>query len=103
MWNYDEEYLDVDITAVLHHGYNSWNEFTDFISYKTLLVPQREKNLGAKTSYAYTFAEEYFFEGNGNVMLTFPYKVGEAVQKHEFQWEYASVYGGVNGQKKGGA
>ncbi|MBE6590728.1 MAG: MBL fold metallo-hydrolase [Ruminococcaceae bacterium] len=103
MWNYDEEYLDVDITAVLHHGYNSWNEFTDFISYKTLLVPQREKNLGAETSYAYTFAEEYFFEGNGNVMLTFPYKVGEAVQKHEFQWEYASVYGGVNGQKKGGA
>jgi hypothetical protein len=103
MWNYDPAYLDVDITTILHHGYNTWDEFSNFINYKTLLVPQREKNLGAATSYALSLADEYYYEGNGNVMLTFPYKVGEAVQKHEFKWQHGAAYGIPVGEKIAGA
>ena len=105
--SYDPEYLESDIFSVLHHTYNTWDDFTNYINYKTLFVPQREKAVSAanKTLFDKALANggEIFWEGNGNVFLTFPYEVGQAEQKHEFAWQYAHVYGFKDGEKTTGA
>ena len=93
MRTFDQEYLEMDIMAVQHHGINVHNEFSDFISVKTLLYP----NFGIYGSFeegqswggswqASVTRNEYLQKNvlesldylNGTVVLTFPYEVGEA-------------------------
>lgn len=93
MRTFDKEYMEMDIMAVQHHGINVHNEFSDFISVKTLLYP----NFGIYGSFeegqswggswqASVTRNEYLQKNvlesldylNGTVVLTFPYKVGEA-------------------------
>ena len=93
MRTFDKEYLEMDIMAVQHHGINVHNEFSDFISVKTLLYP----NFGIYGSFeegqswggswqASVTRNEYLQKNvlesldylDGTMVLTFPYKVGEA-------------------------
>lgn len=93
MRTYDAEDFEMDIMAVSHHGINVHNEFSDFITVKTLLYP----NFGIYGSFeegqswggswqASVTRNEYLQENvlesfsylDGTQVLTFPYKVGTA-------------------------
>lgn len=93
MRTFDSEDLDMDIMAVSHHGINVHNEFSDYISVKTLLYP----NFGIYGSFeegqswggswqASVTRNEYLQENvlesysyiDGTIVMTFPYKVGTA-------------------------
>ena len=93
MRTYDEEDFEMDIMAVQHHGINVHNEFSDFITVKTLLYP----NFGTQGSFlegqswggswqASVYRNEYLQENvlecisylDGTQVLTFPYELGTA-------------------------
>lgn len=93
MRTYDEEDFVMDIMAVQHHGINVHNEFSDFITVKTLLYP----NMGTQGMYktgvswggSWQASEDRneYLQGkalesisyiDGTQVLTFPYKVGTA-------------------------
>ena len=98
---FDKSYLDVDVYAVSHHGINVYNYFTDFMTVKTALYPNwRVGSLWQDTSertnlsrvednkhLVESVAEAYSHE-NGTVVLTFPYKVGEAKILGQTEWIY---------------
>lgn len=103
MNTFDRSYCDVDIFAVLHHGINVYNYFTDFVqadtalytSWRTLspfhehteyLVSRIEENEHLKES-----VKECFSYGDGTVVLTFPYTVGAAKILPKNQWIYGDV------------
>lgn len=93
MRTYDSEDLEMDVMAVSHHGINVHDEFSDFISVKTLLYP----NFGIYGSFeegqswggswqASVTRNEYLQQNvlesysyiDGTIVMTFPYKVGTA-------------------------
>lgn len=93
MRTYDEEDFVMDIMAVQHHGINVHNEFSDFVTVKTLLYP----NMGTQGMYktgvswggSWQASEDRneYLQGkalesisyiDGTQVLTFPYKVGTA-------------------------
>lgn len=93
MRTYDEEDFVMDIMAVQHHGINVHNEFSDFITVKTLLYPnmgtQGMYKTGVSWSASWQASEdrnEYLQEKalealsyiDGTQVLSFPYKVGSA-------------------------
>jgi len=93
MRTYDKEYLEMDIMAVQHHGINVHNEFSDFIKVKTLLYPnfgiygsfEEGQSWGGswqasveRNKYLQQNVEESLSYLDGTVVMTFPYKVGEA-------------------------
>lgn len=79
MKNYDSKYFDVDVMTLMHHGFNTKNEFTDFCTVKTLLLtvrdvlPVRKAN---ENDYLKSQVQEYFAWGDGTKVLEFPYEVG---------------------------
>jgi len=93
MRTYDAEDFEMDIMGVSHHGINVHNEFSDFVSVKTLLYPnfgiygsfEEGKSWGGSWQASVT-RNEYLQEGvlesysylEGTVVLTFPYEVGTA-------------------------
>lgn len=102
---YDKEYFELDVFAVLHHGINVYDYFTDYCTLKTILYTTR--NLGSL--YTATFAErpeenahlkkaaqECLSHGNGTVVLEFPYKIGTAKTMEPCDWRYD---GGVRNGK----
>ena len=98
---FDKSYLDVDVYAVSHHGINVYNYFTDFMTAQTALYPNwRVGSLWEDTStrtdltriednkhLVDSVAEAYSHE-NGTVVITFPYKVGEAKTLGQTEWKY---------------
>lgn len=93
MRTYDKEDFELDIMAVQHHGVNVHNEFSDFVSVKTLLYPyfgtQGMYKTGPSWGGSWQASEarnEYLHEKvlesitylDGTVVLTFPYKIGSA-------------------------
>ena len=94
---YEEDYFDLDVFAVLHHGINVYDYFTDYCTLKTILYTTR--NLGSL--YTATFAErpeenaylkksakEVLSHGNGTVVLTFPYEIGTSQTMEPCDWRY---------------
>ena len=93
MRTYDEEDFVMDIMAVQHHGINVHNEFSDFITVKTLLYPLTGTQGMYKTGVTWggdfqisvdrnNYLQEKVLESisyiDGTQVLTFPYKVGSA-------------------------
>lgn len=102
---YAEEYFELDVFAVLHHGINVYDYFTDYCKLNTILYTTR--NLGSL--YTATFAErpeenahlkevakEYLSHGNGTVILSFPYEIGTSKTAAPCDWRYD---GGVRNGK----
>ncbi|MBQ9393529.1 MAG: hypothetical protein IJU18_06025 [Oscillospiraceae bacterium] len=88
---YDQEYLDMNIMAVQHHGINVHNDFTDFIKVDTLLYPYYTDNgmyrsgpvwggsfqaSEDRNAYLQATVKEWMHYGTGGKILTFPYEVG---------------------------
>lgn len=112
---YDKKYFDLDIFAVLHHGINVYNYFTDYCKVKTLLYTSR--NVGSlytatwaarkeENAYLQAAVEESLSHGNGTVVLTFPYKVGTSETMKPCDWRYTNgkrdgrIWDVINGRKE---
>ena len=103
---FDESYLELDMFVVLHHGINSYDYFTDYITPKTVLYPNyqvgsiwygvpegyRKANLETVegNEHLVEVAEEVYSCENGTVVLTFPYKLGQAEILEPCDWKYTN-------------
>ena len=77
---YSSEYLSCDIFHVLHHGYNTWNDFTDYVKCTVAIDSAPElRSANAANYYLKDRVKEWLNWGDGGKVLTFPYKVGTAV------------------------
>ncbi len=75
---YSREYLNLDIFTLNHHGYDTWNEFTDYATIKTLLITARKDTpvrQAEQNDYIRSKVQEWFAWGDGTKILTFPYQV----------------------------
>ena len=105
MQTYDQDYLNMDIMVVQHHGINVHQEFTDYIKVKTLLYPywgidgvfaEGQDWPGSwqasvhRNKYLHGTVEECLSFGDGTKILEFPYEVGTAVSLplNEEQFEF---------------
>ena len=95
MDTYEKSFLDFDVFETLHHDENTWDGFTDYCTYKTILHantnwpwPQgyeASKKLDAKAEAA---GGEWLSNKDGTYVLTFPYTVGTAKLRDNFDWIY---------------
>lgn len=96
---YEPEYLSTDLFAVLHHGINVYNYFTDYTTWKTVLYPNfRVGSIweGIRTDLSRTEDNKHLVEvaaetiscENGTVVLGFPYKIGQAKIMEPCDWRY---------------
>ena len=102
---YDKSYFVLDVYVVSHHGMNVYSNFVKHITPKTLLYPcfragSLYKAIGPNGENWSHFAretenaalrkkaQEFFSHGHGTVVMTFPYKVGQAQTLAICKWEY---------------
>lgn len=95
---YDQEYFDVEIFSVLHHGINVYDYLTDYISYETLLYTSIRKGSMFEPTSKYAWleenahmqekAKETYTRGEGTIVMEFPYAVGTAKQLEPCDWRY---------------
>lgn len=91
MATYDREYFDMDMMTLMHHGFNTRDEFTDFCKVKTLIIPMRDRTPARQANendYVKANVEEYFYWGDGTKVLTFPYTVGSYESLPVKEWIY---------------
>lgn len=91
MATYDRAYLDVDVMTLMHHGFNTNDEFTDYCKVKTLLLTVRDKLpvcRANENNYLKENVEEYFAWGDGTKVLTFPYTIGNYETLPNNKWKY---------------
>ena len=98
---FDKEYFDMEIFIPFHHGINVYDHFTNYCTYDTVLYPSwramsiwetredlkaelENDNLKAKAKEVYHF-------GEGTVVVTFPYHVGEAEVLEGFTATYVPL------------
>lgn len=111
---YDKDYFDVEVFAVLHHGINVFDYFTDYCTIDTLLYTSR--NHGSmytatwaareeENEYLKETAAENLSHGDGTVILAFPYKVGSSENAPLCDWRYdngerpGKIWDVINGRK----
>ena len=96
---FPEEYFDVEVFAVSHHGINTYNYFTDYCTVDTALFtsfrmgslytsPNLKSSRIEETAYLLENVKEAYHHGDGTVVLTFPYKVGTAETLPMSDWRY---------------
>ena len=94
---YDAEDFKVDVFSVPHHALNVRNSFTDFCKPITVLYTTWKTEDFSEhdyykrveeNKYLKEAATEWYTWAKGTVVLTFPYKVGEAVVLPETAWIY---------------
>lgn len=88
---YDSDYLDIDIFSLLHHGFNTRNDFTDYTKVKTVLVTVRDRTPKRRTeqnAYLKERVQEWIMWGDGTKVFTFPYEVGCYECLPNFEWKY---------------
>jgi len=107
METYDQEYLEMNVMAVQHHGINVHNEFSDFVKVDTLLYPyyynighfKEDANWGGsfqisidRNEYLHTLVKENLTYGDGGKVLTFPYTVGtyKTVERRPDRGDYST-------------
>jgi beta-lactamase superfamily II metal-dependent hydrolase len=83
MTAYDKEYLHFDLFQVLHHGHNTWDEFTDYCSFGTLLFcsPVVDKffvGMSGPNGHLIDVADDFYVSHSNSTVFTFPYKLGSA-------------------------
>ena len=85
---YNPLFLSFDVMTAMHHGSDTWNDFTDFSSVKTVLIPRHVFVESEANLYLKEKAEEVMIYGDGSKVLTFPYKVGTTVTLPHMEWIY---------------
>jgi hypothetical protein len=78
----------MDVMTAMHHGSDTWNDFTDFSSVKTVLIPRHVFVESEANLYLKDKAEEVMIYGDGSKVLSFPYQVGTAVTLPHMEWIY---------------
>ncbi|MBR4768639.1 MAG: hypothetical protein IK088_06650 [Lachnospiraceae bacterium] len=89
MRTYSRDYLDLDVMTLMHHGFNTDDEFTDYCRLKTLLVTTHDKTPVSRANqndHLKANVQEYFSWGNGTKILSFPYKVGNYESLPPREW-----------------
>lgn len=96
---FEQEYFELDVFSVLHHGINVYDYFTGYCTIKTLLYTNRTVgSLYTATTHAKVeenvrlqeSALESLSHGNGTVVLTFPYRVGTSKTMPACDWRYTN-------------
>lgn len=86
------EDMQLDVFTVLHHGHNTRDMFTDYCRIKTALFPVAKGKMPAyrtnENNHLKEVVEEWFVSHEGTVVMTFPYRVGEAKRIPHFDWIY---------------
>ncbi|MBO4854175.1 MAG: MBL fold metallo-hydrolase [Oscillospiraceae bacterium] len=95
---YGSDYLDLDVYFPSHHGYDVFDQFTDYLKrVDTVLYPNYHKLLGGDTGYGThtvqllhlnEVAQESYTYGEGTVVMQFPYTVGSATTLPMREWSY---------------
>ncbi|MBE6592215.1 MAG: hypothetical protein E7646_09265 [Ruminococcaceae bacterium] len=90
---YEPSTLTFDVYFVLHHGSNVTQEWIDAMTCTTVMHPYHYFDTAsalnvALTEKAFKAGGEYLVEGDGTVVLTFPYKVGEFKRLSHNTWKY---------------
>ena len=96
---FDKEYFDLDVFAVLNHGINVWDYFTDYCTYKTVLYTSwRDASIWEPTradiarvadnEHLHEVSQEVLSHGEGTVVLTFPYTIGSYEKLAPCDWKY---------------
>lgn len=98
MQAYGSDYLDLDLYFPSHHGYDVFDQFTDYLKrVDTVLYPNYHKLLGGDTGYGThtvqllhlnEVAQESYTYGEGTVVMQFPYAVGSATILPMREWSY---------------
>ncbi|MBQ9393579.1 MAG: hypothetical protein IJU18_06275 [Oscillospiraceae bacterium] len=89
MRTYDREYLQLDMMSLVHHGFNTDDEFTDYCRLKTLLVTTENKTPVSRANqndHLKASVEEYVSWGTGTKVFTFPYAVGSYETLPNREW-----------------
>ncbi len=89
---YDKEHLDWNVFFSLHHGENTMDEFTEYCTFKTILnayhVYDDDEGARKLDLKAISNHGESLVEGDGTVVLTFPYSTGEYEVLEPTNWIY---------------
>lgn len=91
---YNQEYFNLDLLSVFHHGQNVYNSYVDYFTYKVAIYPtftigsqtadyKVEENAKIKKN-----AVECMSWGDGTKVLTFPYELGTAKSLPMREWTY---------------
>lgn len=89
--NYSQEYLNLDIFTLNHHGFNTSESFTDYITVKTLLLTVQKQLPVRKireTKHFISKVKETMTWGDGTKILTFPYEIGSYETLPCKEWIY---------------
>jgi len=96
---FEEQYFDMDVFAVFHHGINVYDYFTNYITVDTVLYtsyrlgsiykdPSITSARVEENALLQQKARESISHENGTVVLSFPYEVGQAEIAEPFNWKY---------------
>ena len=96
---YDSSYLDLDVWFTPHHGQDVFDQFTDYAKrIGTVLYTDTHTNSDYKTDrdgvkvaqsmHLHEVSEEAYSFGQGTVVMTFPYRAGEAKVLPLREWIY---------------
>jgi len=92
--SYNQEYFDLDMISVFHHGQNVYESYVNYFNYKTAIYPtfvEGSQTADHKVEENATLrknAVECFSWGDGTKVLTFPYKLGTAKSLPMREWTY---------------
>ncbi|MBQ9544601.1 MAG: hypothetical protein IJV00_05700 [Clostridia bacterium] len=80
--SYDPEDLQCDFFSVLHHGSNTWEDYTRYVGvWKTVLFPTMARDTGtlnaARNMDLRMKCEEYYVAGEGTDIFYLPYTIGK--------------------------
>lgn len=100
MHAYEQDYFNLDMFVVAHHGINVYDYFTDYLNFKTAIYPVYRigslKHEGssareAQNEHIVSRAKEVVSWGDGTKIFTFPYKVGDVVSLPMIDWSARNV------------
>lgn len=89
--NYSQEYLNLTVFTLNHHGFNTWDDFTYYAKIQTTLFTVRGDTpvrRARENEHIKEMSQEWFNWGDGTKILTFPYEVGSYESLPNKEWIY---------------
>ncbi len=105
MFLLDESYFDLEFFATPHHAINMYRDFLEKMDVDTLIYTSflagsiwqdgTWRQAQTENDYVKENVKEYYHYGDGTIIMTFPYSLGEAEKLPAQNWKY---HGGMNGR-----